>query len=202
MAMSPMDGLLVDIDRQWKPLSETRFQLRIIGASALLLQTDYQRATKDSDVLEGADNLGVGAKAQLLALGGEDTSLARKHRLYIDSVAPGLPFLPQGPRWHPLDALTSRLTHFEVWVLDIVDVVVSKLFRFHANDRSDVDAMIERALVDHDVLVSRFRSAVDMFSHDSRCNRLPRCVENLHTIERDSFGVSETKIELPPWFDD
>lgn len=111
----------------------------------------------------------------------------------------GLPFLPQNPRCHKREELNLALRHFEIEVLDVVDVVVSKLKRFHANDISDVDAMITKGLVPHDVLIERFRSAVDLFSMDARADDLPRYVRNLHRVERDHLGVSETTIELPPW---
>ena len=35
--------------------SSAKVRLRVIGSSALMLQTDYARGTKDSDVLETAD---------------------------------------------------------------------------------------------------------------------------------------------------
>ena len=51
--------------------------------------------------------------------------------------------LPHAPKWHavavPLAANTLRIE-----ALDVVDVVVSKLKRFHANDRSDISAMIPK----------------------------------------------------------
>lgn len=74
---------------------------------------------------------------------------------------------------------------------------VSKLKRFHANDQSDVKAMIDRELVPHDQLVTRFRDAVDAFSGDARAEELPRYVRNLHRVERDMFGVAESEIEPP-----
>jgi hypothetical protein len=84
-------------------------------------------------------------------------------------------------------------------VLDVVDVVVSKLKRFNANDQSDIDAMIERGLVPHDRLIDRFRAAVDEFMGDARAEDLPKYVANLHRVERDMLVVPETEIELPSW---
>jgi hypothetical protein len=37
-------------------------------------------------------------------------------------------------------------------VPDVVDVVAAQLRRFHAADRGDIEAMIERDLVSHDQL--------------------------------------------------
>jgi hypothetical protein len=199
--VSPISDLLEDVDRQWKPTAERRVELHIIGSSALMLQTAYERATKDGDVLE-TQSIDTPTRSQLLALAGEKTVLARKHRIYVETVPRGLPFLPQQPVWHPRSEINDRLRHFDVFVLDVVDVVVSKLFRFSANDRSDIDVMITRELVPHDRLLARFNSAVDRFSHDARSNQLPATVKNLNAVERDSFGVAESEITLPDWIDE
>jgi hypothetical protein len=55
-----------------------------------------------------------------------------------------IPFLPQVPLWHSMPKLSASLRHFEVEVLDVVDVIVSKLKRFNANDVSDIEAMVDR----------------------------------------------------------
>ncbi|MBI2390240.1 MAG: hypothetical protein HYV09_11685 [Deltaproteobacteria bacterium] len=131
----------------------------------------------------------------LLALAGRDTRLHRTHRLYIDVVPAGLPFLPQRPVWHLLEEEVPY-QNFEVEVLDVIDVVVSKLKRFNANDRSDIDEMIARGHVAHEQFVARFRSAVDAHFGDES---LPSYCAHFHTIERDAFGCDETEIELPDW---
>jgi hypothetical protein len=61
--------------------------------------------------------------------------------------------------------------------------------------------MVQRGLVDHDVLIERFREAVDGYLLDARAEDLPRYVANLHRLERDLLGVPETAIELPSWLD-
>ena len=177
-----------------------RIRLRIIGSAALLLQTDYQRGTKDSDVLATAE-LKSGAAARLTELAGKGTDLCLRHRMYVDIVASALPFMPQEPRWRRLDALNLSLARLELEALDPTDVVVSKLKRFLPHDRADIVAMIERDLVVHEELIERFRSAVDSYLLDARTEDLPRYVNNLHRVERDDFGVDETEIERPSWLE-
>ncbi len=186
-----------EIDSNW-PAEAGRIELRLIGCGALLLQTDYVRGTKDGDVLETTD-LGSDAKQRLLALAGRGTAIHRRRNIFIDIVANGLPFLPHVPLWHPALGLNRTLVRLEVQMLDVTDVIVSKLKRFHANDRSDIDAMVSRGLVCHPQLLERFRSAVDVFSCDARASDLPAVVEHLHIVERDMLGVDETDIELPSW---
>lgn len=146
--MPPIHDFFRDLDGAWESSGTGRIRPPIIGAGAPLLQTSYQRLTKDSDVLQTAE---IG------------------------------------------DAVRHRL--------EVVDVVVSKLKRFHANDRYDIAAMVDCELVPHALLLERFRSAVDAFSLDARAAELPQCVANLHLVERDFFGTDESEIELPPHID-
>lgn len=196
--MTILEDFFREVDRRWRPPDADKIVLRIIGSTALMLQANYERGTKDSDVLETAQ-LTADVKKRLLDIAGKGTSLHTKYKLYLDIVLGGLPFLPQVPRWHPLIDLNESLGHFEIVVLDVVDVVVSKLKRFKASDRSDIEAMAGRDLVPHHALVSRFRAAVDNFSMDARADDLPTYVQNLNQVERDILQVAETSIDLPDW---
>lgn len=159
-----------------------------------MLQASYERATKDSDIFE-TTSLTKDIQTKLLALAGKSSALCMRRRIYIDIVANGIPFLPTMPLWHPV-AFSSNLSKFELRVLDIVDVVVSKLKRFSANDLSDIDAMIGRGLVPHVRLVERFTSAFREFSHDARAAELLHYVEHLHQVERDLLGVAESEFDV------
>ena len=194
--LGPMfDDFFVEIDTKWDR-EVKRIPLRIIGCGALMMQTEYERGTKDSDVLSALD-LSAEVQRRLLALAGFDSKIHKQHHVYIDIVASGIPFLPHVPSWVRSDRLNERLKNFEVFVLDVVDVVVSKLTRFSASDQVDIDAMIKRQLVPHERLVARFRDAVDEFSGDARAANLGKYLANLHRVERDLFSVDESEIELP-----
>jgi hypothetical protein len=186
---------LTDLDLQWQEATPEKIPLKLIGSTALMLQANYTRITKDSDVLE-VEPLTPAMCERLLALAGPGTEMHRRHKLYLDMVRPGLPFLPPSPTWHELPDFT-HLVHFRIHVLDVVDVVVSKFARFSTNDQSDIDAMIDRDLVPHDLLIVRFKAAVDGFEMDARADKLPRYIGNLHRVERDSFNIDPTTIEVP-----
>lgn len=196
--MHPVEALLQEVDRLWSPSGEGRVALRILGSTALILQTDYRRGTKDSDVLETA-HLDAARKRQLLHLAGRDSALHTKHGVYIEILAPAFAFLTEDPAWVRLPGIDEELRHFTVEVLDVVDVVVAKLARLHGGDREDIRAMVDRDLVSHQRLVERFRSAVGRLWFDARADDLPRHVRNLHWVERDLLDVRETEIELPDW---
>jgi hypothetical protein len=198
--VSLIRDFLRDLDRAWTPTASPKVPLRIIGSTALMLQASYERGTKDSDVLETVD-LGADIRARLEAIAGRGSKLHVRHKLYVDIVSGGLPFLTQSPRWVDVPDLNAGLTNLHVQVLHIVDVVVSKLKRFHPYDLQDIDAMVASGLVDHGLLIERFREAVDGYLLDARAEDLPKYVANLHQVERDLFGVPETAIELPSWLD-
>ena len=198
--MPPLHDFFQDLDRAWQPTGKGKIRLPIIGAAALLLQTSYERLTKDSDVLE-TEPIAEGVRSQLENLGGKDSKLHRRHNIYLDFVRPGLPLLPQQPDWVVIPDLTASLVHFRIEALHVVDVVVSKLKRFHANDRHDIQAMVDLDLIPHALLVERFKSAVDVFSLDARAAELPKYLANLHLVERDFLGADETEIELPSHID-
>jgi hypothetical protein len=193
-----VSAFLQDIDRRWPWRGEGRICLRIIGSAALLLQTDYDRGTKDSDVLETAA-ITPEIRDGLLGLAGKGTDLHRTHRLYLEIVSEALPFLPHPALWHPLRELNRTLAHFDIEALDVTDVVVSKLKRFSASDVGDVRAMVEKDLVDRRRLVERFRLAVDTYLMDARAADLPRYIRNLNAVERDYLQEDETEIDLPDW---
>jgi hypothetical protein len=192
--LQPIEEFFVELDASWD-LRSGKIRLPLFGCGALLLQTDYKRLTKDGDILETLQHTPI-IQSHLKEMAGKGTKLHQRHRLYLEIVASGIPFLPHVPLWHPLDL---PLQWFEVATLDVVDVVVSKLARFHADDRGDIDAMVKRGLVPHARFVSRFRDAVDERSTDARADQLPTYVERFHTVERDMIGVDETPIHLPSW---
>jgi hypothetical protein len=193
--MVSFDAFFQDLDAAW---GARALHVQIIGSAALMLQTDYYRGTKDSDVLE-TSALATEDKERLLEVGGRGSLLFARHHLYLDVVANGIPFLPHGPRFVPCVSLNNSLKALRIEVLDVVDVVVSKLKRFHANDQGDILAMIERELVPHEQFVERFKSAVDVFCMDARAEDLHVYVKRLHQVERDLFGVAPSEIELPSW---
>lgn len=191
--MQLVDAFFREIDRGWIEPTSGRITLNIIGSGALMLQANYERGTRDSDVLE-TESLTPPIREALLALAGPGTKLASRTGMHLDIVRNGIPFLPRVPDWRPV--ATLKLEHFEVHALAVVDVIVSKLKRFNANDVNDADAMIRLGLVDHADIVVRFRSAFEEFRHDGRAADLERYVANLHRVERDLLGVSETEFDL------
>lgn len=193
--MAQFREFLTEIDARWKPVGTEPITLQVIGSAALMLQAEYDRGTKDGDVLESRDGPAA-IKEQLLTLAGKQTKIHEQFRIYLDVVQRAILFLPQQPVFHPVTELP--LKNFNVEVLDIVDVALSKLKRFNSDDANDIRAMADMDLLDHARLVARFSAAADRFSLDARAPDVPRYLKNLHKVERDILGVTPSDIELPP----
>ena len=191
--MITFDEFLEELDGRWTDSSGSRITLRVLGSTALFLQTTYVRGTKDGDVFE-TDQIDRQTRERLLAIAGPGTQMHHRHRIYLDIVARGVPLLPPDPLWH---GYPLALVHFDVVVLDITDVVVSKLKRWNANDRDDVRAMVTMGHVDHDHLVERFSMVMERYKFDARSDLLPVMAERLNEIESDWFVVDETPFDFP-----
>ncbi len=197
--MKIIEEYFSELDKRWRLPQENPIPLRVIGAGALMLQTNYSRGTKDADILE-IEEISGEIRKKLLELAGQGSELHRSYRLYLDIVREAITFLPQQPVFCEIRSL-QELRNFKVEALDVTDTVVSKLKRFNANDVSDIRAMIKSGKVEHSKLLERFRMAVDRYSVDARAEDLPKYVKNLHTAERDYFMVPETDIKLPDWLE-
>lgn len=192
--MQRTEAFLAALDAAWDPPGRGKTTLRIIGASALALQTPYDRVSQDADVLETAD-IPPERKESLLALAGEKTALAVRTGMHIQFVPPGLPFLPGKPAFHSVPSL-ARLRHVDVEVLDILDVVVSKLKPFRPRDLADIKAMADAGRLDAKRLLTRLRAAMHWYELDARAEKdLPRIIKNFHTVQRDILAVPETEFE-------
>ncbi len=196
--MIPVEDLLVDLDRIWKPHGCEPIRLRLLGSVALMLQADYRRVTKDGDVLETMD-LQPPVKDAIKVLAGKGSKLHRDHRVYLEIVPNYLPLLPRPALWHPHPGLTDQLRHFTVEVLDIADVAVSKLKRFHQNDQGDILAMVEGGHLDRDRLVTRFQQAILDLEMDAKVDEIDRYIGNLHAVEQEFFLELGTLIRKPEW---
>lgn len=194
-----IEEFFIELDQMWTLNNVEPIRLPIIGSAALFLQCNYTRGTKDSDVLQIGQLTAAEVVTALEKIAGGGSALAKRHRSYLDIVAPGIPFLPHPPRFHALAALNGKLQHFRVEVLDIIDVIVSKLKPFRAQDMDDIRYLADLGLIDSEGLVEQFKSAVEYWSMDARVSHLPKYVENLHVVQRDMLGVEESWIELPRW---
>jgi hypothetical protein len=75
--MTAFERLVDDLDRPWTHDLPARLTFRVLGSTALFLQTAFERGTRDADVLEVAsDGLTVPVAAALRELAGPWSAIA------------------------------------------------------------------------------------------------------------------------------
>jgi len=185
-----VDEFFEQLDRLWDP-EDGRVALHVIGTTALVLQTNYERGTKDGDVLE-VPSLDPATSERLRAVGGPGSPLHHGTGMYLDLVGLGVPLLPAEPLWHEYP---MQLLHFDIYVLDVADVVISKLKRWSASDH--VRQMVERGFAKHPRLVERLNEVIRRFWFDARADLLPDMVARFHRAETDWFAIEPSAFALP-----
>lgn len=75
-----IEAFLHDVDASWRWPTLSKIRLRVIGSAALLLQSDYVRGTKDSDVLESID-LSRETQTRLRELAGRGSTIHTRRRI-------------------------------------------------------------------------------------------------------------------------
>ena len=80
--MKLVEHFFRDLDHEWNS-SQGKITLLIIGSGALFLQADYERGTKDSDILETSE-ISPDVSEKLRAIAGRGSPLFKKHRIFLD----------------------------------------------------------------------------------------------------------------------
>lgn len=190
---SVVNDFFEELDRLWAPASEPRIRLKVFGSVALFLQTDFERTTKDADVLATSD-LPTDVLGRLVLLAGRRSALSQKTGMFLDMVSPSVPMMPADPLWH--DDFSHRLQNFDIQCLDVADVLVSKLKRFSKRDQDDVQEMIVGGHVEHERMLSRFLSVIERYRFSARAADLEEMAVRFNQVERDMFLVDETHFDL------
>lgn len=93
-----------------------------------------------------------------LAVFGKNTTGAERYGFYLEAVSSGLPPLPGGYQGRCAD-IPGSWKVIRPKTPEIHDLVVTKLKRFHAKDREDVQILCDTGEVEEETLRNRFDSA-------------------------------------------
>lgn len=162
-------------------------QLYIGGGAALLLAYDGELATDDVDC--------IGVKKQLLKKlyerAGKGSDIHRQTGYYLDLVPPGK--FPQewGWRGRAKGIKVPGVMHMEIKVLEIHDLILSKLRRFAGKDQDDIKWLCDRPEFDVAILRSRYRAARGLYDHDER-DKLDR---NFRFLEEEILATAPTNFD-------
>lgn len=143
---------------------EDRTELLVGGAGALLLAYDGQLATGDVDFIGER----TGVLLELSELAAKNSEIHRLTDYYVDIVPPG--WFPNAPGWlgRAVEVHVAGLTHIDLRVLEIHDLILSKLKRFGSGDREDIRSLCDRPELDVDTLRKRYEQARQPYDHDER----------------------------------
>jgi hypothetical protein len=142
-------------------------QLHVLGRAALILGYAAALMTKDVDIVHVE-----GSRLQEIAMAafGRDSPGARLHGFYLESVSSGLPPLPSGYRARCID-IPGAWVVIRPKRLEANDLAVTKLKRFHARDRQDIQILCDTALLDPQTLRERLEEA-HLFTEEDEPGRI------------------------------
>ena len=115
-----------------------RLDWYLLGRSTLILRFGVALSTKDVDLVTGADT----PELQRIAfdLFGQGTAGAKQWGLYLEGVPMGLPPVPGSYRNLSVE-LPGDWKVLRPRLLEVHDLAVTKLKRFHAGDREDLQIL-------------------------------------------------------------
>jgi hypothetical protein len=127
----------------------------LIGRSALILRYGLDIATKDIDIVHF-----YGSELELRAVEffGKGTRNAERFGFYLEPVPQGLPPIP-GTYRHRSEPIPGRWRVLRPMQPDPHDLAVTKLKRFHAKDREDLQILCDSGELDADRLRKGLESA-------------------------------------------
>jgi hypothetical protein len=127
--------------------------LYLIGSAALIVRYGVRSATKDVDIVHFH---GSTLEEEAVKLFGKGTPNAERWGFYLEGVPQGLPPIPQG-YCARCEILPGEWKAVRPMQPEPHDLAVTKLKRFHAKDRQDLQILCESG----DVSAERLREALE-----------------------------------------
>jgi len=131
----------------------SKIAFHCFGAFAITIQFGLPRETSDVDVMSGVVRE---HQDKLVDLAGKDSSLHKKHSVYLDVVG-AIATVPDNyeDRLIPIAAPFSKIRFY---VMEVHDIVLAKLCRDHPKDIQDVEYLARVTRLDTGLLKERYRS--------------------------------------------
>jgi hypothetical protein len=154
--MEELQRFLHELDDALKPFAGPgeRLNLYQIGRMSLVQHFHLPNTTRDFDVLREHDSPLL---EQALKLFGKDTERARRLGIYLEIVPEGLPPIPAGYRTRCVD-VPGPWSVLRLRRPDPYDLAVTKLKRFAAKDREDIQFLCDHGHVSD---INKLRQVLD-----------------------------------------
>ncbi len=156
------------------------------GGAAILLAYDGTVATVDIDLIGEK----VGLLLHLSGLAPKGSALHRLTHLYCDVVPPGLFPSEFGWRSRAIAIDLPELSHLRIRVLEIHDLILSKLKRFSPKDREDIRHLSGRTQVTS-VPCGNAIAMRDFLDYDQR----EKLDSNFNLVETEFLGAEPSSFE-------
>ena len=135
-----LEALLLEMGTLLEARGLGPVDLYLLGGCSLILYEGRVGATKDLDVVEERLRGSDAEAAEVLV---EACGKASGRAPYLDPVPGGLPPLPLGWSGRAVRRPSSS-DHIRLWTLDLADLIITKLRRWHPRDRADVRHVCDR----------------------------------------------------------
>ncbi|MGH9318785.1 MAG: DUF6036 family nucleotidyltransferase [Vicinamibacteria bacterium] len=149
--------------------------------------------TKAKSRTDDVDLIGerTGLLKRLSEEAGKGSELHRATDYYVDIVPPGL--FPQDWGWRSRTTSLELpgLEHIELRILELHDLILSKLKRFAGKDREDIRGLCEREKFDIETLRSRYTQARLPYDYDER----EKLEANFRFIESEFLALEPTDFD-------
>jgi hypothetical protein len=146
--VAPWKAFLEDLDS----LLAEAVQLHCIGGFAVVAAYGLLRSTNDLDYFSIQP---YDCAAQIETTAGRGSSLAQKHKMYVQRV--GVASVPESYDERLTELYPGHFANLRLFVPDPYDLALSKLTRNAERDREDVRHLAKTCSLDPDVLRDRYQ---------------------------------------------
>ena len=144
---SPWNEFLVELD----DLLPRPVELHCLGGFVLICLYEQPIPTGDIDYILAVPREEV---ETIQHLGGPDSKLAKKHKIYVQYVT--IADVPEEYEKRLVEIFPERFANLRLLALDPHDLVLSKVTRNSPVDDSDVEFLVRRGVLDPAVLRERY----------------------------------------------
>ena len=127
----------------------TPVTLYLAGGAAITLVYDHENRTADLDFVD--------LPGTLMRKGGQNSSLAKKYRVYLSHL-PEISFSVPSDWRTKCTKLPETFSNFEIQVASLEDIVLGKLARLEPKDFEDIISLYESKFLNPEKLLSRLRN--------------------------------------------
>jgi hypothetical protein len=132
-----------------------RLDMHLIGRTALIVRYSLNLGTQDVDIVTRSEPLELEEKA--FALFGKETPNAARLGLYLEWVPPGMPPIPPG-YFKRSKEVPGNWKVLRPKAPEPHDLAVTKLKRFHAKDREDLQILCDLG----EITAAELQNALDL----------------------------------------